>query len=145
MPTNPEIVKIRYHANKKNGVCVKCQKRKAVIGLIRCKSCNNKANKISRENKTKVHLKNVDKLIDNGLITTRQSAEILNIHVNKMLFLMHYGVIKSKAYAPEICSKTYWFSELEVMKLKKKLVVITRNNRKRNVKGQYAKEIYFNP
>ncbi len=39
----------------------------------------------------------------------------------------------------------YWFSELEVMKLKKKLVVITRNNRKRNVKGQYAKEIYFNP
>lgn len=106
-----------YRIREKRGLCVRCggindTKTK------RCEKCRLRHNKTMAERRSKLAAGKIDTLIDKGLITTREAANILGITTRTVTKYIKQNKLKVMAIKSISGGTAFWVSESDVIKLK---------------------------
>lgn len=105
-------------ASKAKSLCVSCNIRPQRFGYETCSVCGNKHALDNRKRREARTLQKTDELIDKGLITVDEAAEILGVHrVRVHNAFINKGILKVREYA----FRRFYLSETDVQALKKSI------------------------
>ena len=108
-----------YYSRISNNLCVDCGSRQPITGYRKCLACSQKRNKLQREQRGIKSAKQIDNLIDKGLITTKEAANILKVSKEAILQRIWRGEIKVHSNKGIHRGRVFWVKESDILSIKR--------------------------
>ena len=108
-----------YYSRISNNLCVDCGSRQPKPGYRKCLICTHRRNKLQREQRGIKSAKQIDNLIDKGLITTTEAANILKVSKEAILQRIWNGEIKVHSERGISKGRAFWVKESDILSIKR--------------------------